>query len=348
MAVASPKITTSTEEIKNIRDYWNRRLLMTARPKLVHQMFTNTEGIPSGFDAPSGLTAMTWLRFERISIPTDLTTIQAAYSAATLANHDAAAGGYKLTQGDDPTSSDPSAVDRNISVTKVTATPDEYGAYYVGSKRLKRAGFHNFREQVQKVLGWNMGEVLDLVCRNQVIGNMTLQYAGTATTVNTVAPGHLLNFAEIVEAVKTLKSNNAEPVKNDHFGAIIGPNTWGTIMLDPRFQEHVVLGGKSTMFDGKINKGALPWLGVEFNETSLSASQSGSLTTVHSTMIFAKDAVGSVKLDDMGAESIFHDVDSGGTQDPLNQRWTQGWTANMVAKVLNSAFGIEVRHAVAL
>lgn len=355
MAVAAPKMTTDTQEAKNVKPYWVRRQLERAKPKLVHNQFGNDEGVPVGRDN-DGVTgyALEWLRPERIAINTAIGTAaqqtDALYTATTLVNHDANLGGYKLTQGSDPTSSDANPVDRNITITSVTANVDQFGAYYIGSDRLKRSGFHSFKEMVVDILGQNAGEVLDIVTRNQLVGNLTLQYAGSATSVNTVAPGHLLSFAELVEAVKTLMVNSATEAKNGHYVAIISPGTWGTLMLDPKFQESVIYGGKNTMFDGMINKGKIPFVGVEFWQTEfgLTHPTAGALTTVHSTFIIGKDAYGVIKLDDMGLEPIFHDVGSAGTNDPLNLRWTQAWKASSVAKVLNSTWGIELRHAVAV
>jgi N4-gp56 family major capsid protein len=355
MAVAPPKTTLSVEENKNIDQYWDRDLLEYAKPALIHTMFGNDQGVPTGYDAqnPGVVDAIRWMRPRRIPVQvlysaTAAIRPEALYTAATLAQHQANQGGYQLTQGADPTSSDGQPVARDIGIDVIQATPQEYGAYYIGAARMLRAGVHSYREMVTEILGRNAGEVFDLICRNQLVGQFTIQYASTATSVDTVAPGMLFAFKELVEAVAALKDDSATPVKNEHFVAIISPQTWASMMLDETFQRTVIFGNKNTMFDGVVNKGRVPWVGVEFYETPFAMRQTGALAEVHSTFIFAKDAYGVVDLNGLPMRNIFHDVGSAGTADPMNQRWTQSWKGSTVAKVLNPDWGIELRHAVAL
>jgi N4-gp56 family major capsid protein len=356
MAVAPPTTTREPATIDNIKTYWDRALLDAGKPDLVYADFGNKDGVPRGYDAanPGTLDAIEWLRKERIPVNTVFSGANAAqrpealYSAAPKADHDANLGGYQLTEGNDPTSSDGQPIARKIALTPVRATPQEYGAYYIGTARQKRAGLHAFRELVTDILGQNMAEVVDTVTRNQLTGNVMIQYAGAATSDDTVAAGMLIGFKEIVIAVATLKEKFAKWARNGHFVAIIGPRTWGTMMLDELFQQTVIFGNKNTMFEGKIDRGQLPWVGVEFYETQYALHRTAALTEVHSTFIFAKDCYGVIDLEGLGTENIFHDVGSAGTQDPMNQRWTQAWHTTWVAKVLNSNWGIELRHAVAI
>jgi N4-gp56 family major capsid protein len=356
MAVAAPQVTTSVEERKNVKSYWDRGLLERAHPLLVHTDFGNKEGVPRGYDAsnPGVVDAYEWMRPEAIPVNQIWTAANAAqrpealYSAETLANHVLNLGGYQISQGLDPTSSDAQPVAKKIAITLVSATPQEYGAYYIGSARLARSGLHNFREMVTDILGQNMGEVLDIITRNQLYGNFSVIYAGAATSIDTVAAGMKLGFQEIVEAVALLKSVTAPYQRNGHYVAIIGPSTWGSIMLDAQFQQTVIFGQKNTMFEGKLDKGVVPWVGVEFYESPFSFHMAGALTEVHSTFVFARDAYGVVDLEGIGSKNIFHDVGSAGSQDPLNQRWTQGWKGSHVAKALDSTRGVEIRHAVAI
>ena len=345
MALDTPQLTSSPEELKMMRDTWDRDLLERAKYEFVHGLFGSTAYVPAQSDAPSGGTAYKWFRPDPIVISAanliSPTLIQSPYSSSTQANHDAGSGGYQLTQGNDPTASGGEPVAKTFTITTVVGTPEEYGAYYVGSKRLKRSGFFNTRTLVTDLLGQNMGEVGDLIARNQLIGGSNIQYAGTAISTATVAPDHLINFAEIIEASKTLQNNKAKPLRNSHNVAIITPETWATLMLDRQFQEHIIYSGKDTMFDGGL-KGRIERAGLEFYVTPVGFRQSGALTTVHSTFIIAKNSYGQLKLRDMGATNIFHDVGSAGTLDPMNQRWTQGWTANMLTKILNNTWFIEL------
>lgn len=75
----------------------------------------------------------------------------------------------------------------------------------------------------------------------------------------------------------------------------------------------------------------------------------GSVSEVHSTIIYGQDFAGGVSLNGSGhnVQVIIKPVGSSGTEDPLNQRGTMGWKIKgMCYTILQDAFGVRIEHAV--
>ena len=84
------------------------------------------------------------------------------------------------------------------------------------------------------------------------------------------------------------------------------------------------------MMDGEIGKLG----GVRFVETTETLVKSGD---IHCAMIIAKDAYGVVDIEGSANKPkiIIKPFGSSGTEDPLDQRQTQGWKAMFTAVRLN-------------
>jgi N4-gp56 family major capsid protein len=57
-------------------------------------------------------------------------------------------------------------------------------------------------------------------------------------------------------------------------------------------------------------------------------------SAVYCVICLGKDAYGTTEIEGGGLEHIFKPKGSGGTADPLNQRWSMGWKATKVAERL--------------
>ena len=210
--------------------------------------------------------------------------------------------------------------------------------------------------ETAEVLGEQAGDSLDQLCRTVMIAGASAQYASTATTVNTVTAAMKLDRAEVKEAVRTLKGNNARPVTS-----MINPSTgYNTTPIDRAF---IGIVHPDTTFDLDDATGWIPvekypnkddvmpneigsLAGVRFLETSNGHSETGSLTTVYGTLIFGQNAYAQTRISGEALKNIVKPLGSGGTADPLDQRTTSGWKATYVAKVLNANFIIVVYHGV--
>jgi N4-gp56 family major capsid protein len=66
---------------------------------------------------------------------------------------------------------------------------------------------------------------------------------------------------------------------------------------------------------------------------------------VYSTLFFGKNAYGTLELESMGMETIYHPKGSAGAADPLNQLWTHGWKVTHAIKILQDLFMLRLEHA---
>jgi N4-gp56 family major capsid protein len=165
-----------------------------------------------------------------------------------------------------------------------------------------------------------------------------------------------ISKAEVQEAVRTLKNNNAKKITSmvsasDGFNTspvaasfigIVHPNTTFDLKNIPGFIKVEEYGQKVAM-DGEI--GSLDE--VRFIETTNAKVRTGvgaGSIDVYSTIIMAADFYAISRISGEALKNIVEGP--GGNADPLHQRQTSAWKATFVATILNDAFGLDLRHAV--
>lgn len=243
-----------------------------------------------------------------------------------------------------------------LSVTNVDATVQQYGRGYLLTDKLLFTTLDPVLMEVADILGENAANTLDQLTRDELATTTTIQYASTATTNATVTSAMKLTKAEIQEAVRTLKVNNAKKVTSmvsasDGFNTspldacyvgIVHPNATYDLKNIPGFirvEEY----GQRTAMPGEV--GSLDE--VRFVETTnakiYSAAGSGSID-VYGTLIMAADFYAISRISGEAMKNIVEGP--GGNADPFHQRQTSAWKATFVATILNDAFGLSLRHAV--
>jgi len=308
--------TAVSETIIN-KIFLDKKLLKYAKPKLIHSSF----GKPA--TVPKGMRQYEWHFY-------DIYAVSATPETA-----------YLLAEGVTPTDS----IIPTVAIK--TANPSQFGAFILGTDLLEATGVDPVVAEFTEKLGVHSGMSLDRIVRNVLVAGTTIQYAGpTATSVVTVNAADIINYDELVEAVRTLKTNNVEPCKNGRFCAVIHPFTWATLMRDPDFKEAVTFGQKDNLFEGKLGT----FLGVDFYETSeafKNAAGGAGAIDVYYTLIFGAEAFGTVDLAMLKLETIFKAAGSAKGSDYLNQVWSIAWKASHATTRLNETYFLQIRHAVA-
>lgn len=324
MAVTTMTTATLSDAVKT---YFDKKLLKYTQFDLIHDKFAQRSQVPRGFKTHE------WRRYDPIAVGNNPEDLHEDGSASYPA--DAGDPGYRLVEGVTPASS------LVIAVTVVTKTPDQFGAYAEGSDLINVTAIDPILDLTTKRLAQHAAETIDRINRNALVGGGAVQYAGAATSVDTITGTNYLNYAELVEALVTLKSNKADPAMNGRYAAIISVGTWARLMQDPDFREAVVFGQKDNIFTGKLGT----FLGVDFYESKDGYTQvnTGSVT-VHTTFLFGSDAYGVLSWAGMGMETIY--TPPGGHTDALNQRWKMAWKTSHALVVLNSLFYVRILHAV--
>jgi N4-gp56 family major capsid protein len=324
MAVTTMTTATLSDAVKT---YYDKKLLKHVKFDLIHDKFAQRSTVQRGFKTHE------WRRYDPIAVGDSPETLHEDGSGTYPA--DAGDPGYKLVEGVTPASS------LVIAVTVVTKTPDPFGAYAEGSDIVNITAIDPILDLTTKRLSQHAAETLDRITRNALIAGGAVQYAGAATTLDTVTATNYLNYLELLEALTTLKNNKADPASNGHYAAIISVGTWARLMQDPDFREAVVFGQKDNIFTGKLGT----FLGVDFYETKDGYSVTNALSVVvHTTLLFGSDAYGVLNWAGMGMESIY--TPPGGHTDALNQRWKMAWKTSHAIVILNATFYVRILHAV--
>lgn len=236
----------------------------------------------------------------------------------------------------------PSDVDMTSSI--VSATVAEYGNWTkVGSLYETTSIDVGLREHVD-VHAQNAGETIDTLIKNALTGAGTEQLANgkdvTAQTATDIIDGY-----EIRKAVLTLKKNKAMPFENGYFRSIVPVSVAQDLRGDVEWLDAYRYTNTENIQNGLLGR----LHGVEFfetnNETVTADAGSGNVDT-YTTFVFGANAYGMV---DIGSDStpkiIYKKPGASDTSNPLDMFSTIGWKALFVAKVLNSAWLIEVKTA---
>jgi N4-gp56 family major capsid protein len=234
----------------------------------------------------------------------------------------------------------PSDVD--MTSTIVSATVAEYGNWTkVGSLYETTSIDVGLREHVD-VHAQNAGETIDTLIKNELDGGGTEQLCNgkdvTAQTATDIIDGY-----EVRKAVLTLKKNKAMPFENGYFRSIVPVSVAQDLRGDSEWLDAYRYTNTENIQNGLLGR----LHGVEFfetnNETVVADAGSGNVDT-YTTYIFGMNAYGMV---DIGSDStpkiIYKRPGASDTSNPLDMFSTVGWKALFVAKVLNSAWLIELK-----
>ncbi len=318
-------MTTRTEIPIEVNNFYDRALLERATPALVHTRFAQVRDIPRN----SGTSVIKFRRYGSLT-------------ANTTA----------LTEGVTPSGT-------ALSVTDVTATVLQYGDYVTLTDVVEMETYDPILTETAEILGEQAGDSVDRLMRAVVAAGTTIQYASTAAADTDITAAMVLNRAEVKEAVRTLRGNNAKPVTS-----MIDPSTgYNTVPVGRSF---VGIVSEDTAYDLDDATG---WIPVEKypNKSNVMEDEIGSLANVrfvmstngyvstaggagsvdvHYTPIFGQNAYAMTRISGETLKNIVKPLGSAGTADPLNQRSTSGWKLTFVGKILNQNFLVVVHHGV--
>ena len=312
--------TSTTEVSAGVNNFYDRTMLIKAKPLLVHTRWAQVKDLPRGNSAV--------IKFRRYTL----------LSAATTS----------LTEGTTPSGS-------QLSVTDITSTVAQYGDFITLTDFLQITTLDPILTETAEILGQQAGNTLDQLTRDVIVAGTTVQYASTATTRATISASMKVTRSEIREAVRTLQGNeatkitsmvnpsdgfNTSPLNAAYIG-IISHNTLFDLKDVTGFIPVEEYANKNDVMEGEV--GAMD--DVRFVMTT-NAKTFSSTVTVHATMIIASNFYGISRISGEAMKNIIKPLGSAGTADPLDQRSTSGWKATFVATILNENFGLRLEHAV--
>lgn len=313
--------TTLTQLPANIQGFYDRNLLDRAEALLVHDRYGQVRNLPK----KSG----TKINFRRYSNLSTATT--------------------PLTEGVTPSGS-------QLSVTDINATVAQYGDFVTLTDQVDMFGLDNTVAEATDILGYQAGQSIDEVYRDSVIPNLANAITVAASEAATVA-GDTITVAKIKESILTLKNQNAmkfSPMISSGTGvgsSAVRAAFWGIIHPDVVFDLEDLDGfisaenyaSTKTLEEGEV--GAVKDVRfVESTQAYINADGGASDVDTYHTAIFAKNAYGVVNVrgEKASAGVIVKPLGSAGSADPLDQRSTVGWKANVTAKILNDAYAVSI------
>lgn len=324
-AVATSDATTTGTIAREVSNFYDRALLERAVPALVHTRFAQVRDIPRN----SGTNIIKFRRYGSLT-------------ANTTA----------LTEGVTPSGT-------SLSVTDVLATVLQYGDYVTLSDVVQMETYDPILTETAEILGEQAGDSIDQLCRTVLAAGTTIQYASTAAADTDITAAMVLDRAEVKEAVRTLRGNNAKPITS-----MIDPSTgYNTVPVGRSF---VGIVSEDTAYDLDDATG---WIPVEKypNKSNVMEDEIGSLANVrfimstnayvsasggaasndvHYSIILGQNAYAISRISGETLKNIVKPLGSAGTADPLNQRSTSGWKLTFVAKIINQNFMVVVHHGV--
>ena len=317
--------TTRTQITEEVGNFYDRVLLDKAVPSFVHNRFAQVRDLPRNAGTLD-------IRFRRYGLLTAQTTA--------------------LTEGVTPSG-------KQLSITDVNATVAQYGDYVTITDVVMFDTMDPILTETADILGEQVGDSLDQLCRDVIAATTTKQYASSATQTSDITAAMTLTRAEVKEAVRTLQGNNAKPVTS-----MINPSTgYNTTPLNRAF---IGIIHPNTLYDLDDAEG---WIPVEkySNKSDVMPDEVGSLAGVrflmttnakvrtgegngggdaYSTLIFGMHAYAQTRVSGEALKNIVKPLGSGGTADPLDQRTTSGWKLTYVATVLNDNYILDLQHGV--
>ena len=294
-------MTTSSALSAGMQTYYNRELLRTFEPNLVHLQFGDEHRMPPH----SGL-----VMNMRKLIPLETNT-------------------KALSEGDPGESV-------MLAETEVTVQLQQYGEYARCTDKLDLAHLDMDIMRRTKLFGDAGARSIDAVVREELAKCANVIYAGGKASRAELTAADKLTSRELRKAVKTLKKNHAQTF-GGYFVAIIGPDTMYDLQEDEAFVKVSQYQDKENIYTGEVGR----LFGVRLVETTEAKIFEGAGTDgadVASVIVLGQYAYGVTSLKGAKPRVIVKSAGSAGTADPLDQISTVGWKMDGFGAKLDAGY----------
>lgn len=299
-------MTTSSALSAGMQTYYNRELLRTFEPNLVHLQFGDEHRMPPH----SGL-----VMNMRKLIPLETNT-------------------KALSEGDPGESV-------MLAETEVTVQLQQYGEYARCTDKLDLTHLDMDIMRRTKLFGDAGARSIDAVVREELAKCANVIYAGGKTARAQLTAADKLTSRELRKAVKTLKKNHAQTF-GGYFVAIIGPDTMYDLQEDEAFVKVSQYQDKENIYTGEVGRLFGVRL-VETTEAKIFEGAGASGTDVASVIVLGQYAYGVTSLKGAKPRVIVKPAGSAGTADPLDQISTVGWKMDgFGAKLLQPEYAVRI------
>lgn len=221
------------------KTFYDRKLLDTAKTRLVHAAFGQKRSIPRH----SGK-RVEFRRYELFTPDTQALTLQ---------------------EGVTPTG-------QSLSQSKVEAEVSQYGAFVEVSDLLDLTAYDAVIADSAELLGEQLGTVVEWVTRDAMCATTSVQYVNGRSTRSELTDGDKLTVEEVRKAVRTLKKNKARPfytgadgaARKPHYVCICSPDATYDLQNDSLWQDVSKYSNAEQIYSGEIGR----LFGVVFVEST--------------------------------------------------------------------------------
>ena len=299
-------MTGSAGLTPGMQTYYNRELLRTFEPELVHLQFGDEHRMPEN----SGMV----MNMRKI-IPLEANT-------ATLAEGE---------PGDSVM----------LTETEVTVKLEQYGEYARCTDKLDLSHLDMNILRKTKLFGDAGARSIDAVVREELATCTNVIYAGGKTSRSELTSEDRLTTKELRKAVRKLKKAHAQTF-GGYYIAIVGPDTFYDLQDDETFVAVSRYQDKEAVYTGEIGR-LFGCRIVETTEAKVFEGAGADGADVASVIVLGQYAYGYTSFKGAKPRVIVKPAGSAGTSDPLDQITTVGWKMDgFGVKMLQPEYAVRI------
>ena len=303
---ANTNMTASTGLTPGMQTYYNRELLRTFEPELVHLQFGDEHRMPEN----SGLV----MNMRKI-IPLEANT-------------------NTLSEGEPGESV-------MLTETEVTVKLEQYGEYARCTDKLDLSHLDMNILRKTKLFGDAGARSIDAVVREELATCTNVIYAGGKTSRSALTSADKLTTKELRKAVRKLKKAHAQTF-GGYYIAIVGPDTFYDLQDDETFVAVSRYQDKEAVYTGEIGR-LFGCRIVETTEAKVFEGAGASGADVASVIVLGQYAYGYTSFKGAKPRVIVKPAGSAGTSVPLDQISTVGWKMDgFGVKMLQPEYAVRI------
>ena len=299
-------MTASAGLTPGMQTYYNRELLRTFEPELVHLQFGDEHRMP---ELPILVMNM------RKIIPLEANT-------------------STLSEGEPGESV-------MLTETEVTVKLEQYGEYARCTDKLDLSHLDMNILRKTKLFGDAGARSIDAVVREELATCTNVIYAGGKTSRSALTSADKLTTKELRKAVRKLKKAHAQTF-GGYYIAIVGPDTFFDLQDDETFVAVSRYQDKEAVYTGEIGR-LFGCRIVETTEAKVFEGAGASGADVASVIVLGQYAYGYTSFKGAKPRVIVKPAGSAGTSDPLDQISTVGWKMDgFGVKMLQPEYAVRI------
>ncbi|MGN0996477.1 MAG: N4-gp56 family major capsid protein [Candidatus Ventricola sp.] len=299
-------MTGSAGLTPGMQTYYNRELLRTFEPELVHLQFGDEHRMPEN----SGLV----MNMRKI-IPLETNTTA-------------------LTEGEPGDSV-------MLTETEVTVKLEQYGEYARCTDKLDLSHLDMNILRKTKLFGDAGARSIDAVVREELATCTNVIYANGKTSRAALTSADKLSTKELRKAVRRLKKAHAQTF-GGYYIAIVGPETFYDLQDDETFVAVSRYQDKEAVYTGEIGR-LFGCRIVETTEAKIFEGAGADGADVASVIVLGQYAYGYTSFKGAKPRVIVKPAGSAGTADPLEQISTVGWKMDgFGVKLLQPEYAVRI------